>query len=85
MVPAIGKAVLGIAGAYLLRAIAESGAVPRLPILVAAIVYAGLWMALAVRKYPAHPAAGIAFAVASVLVFCPLTRGGHHEISRDEP
>ena len=32
MVPAIGKAVFGIAGAYLLR----------LPILVAAIVYAGL-------------------------------------------
>src|ERR1700757_2425188 len=43
-VPVLGKAVLGIAGAYLLRAIAESGAIPTLPILILAIVYSGLWM-----------------------------------------
>ena len=35
---AVGKAVLGIAGAYLLRAIAESGTVPKSPVLVVAIL-----------------------------------------------
>src|SRR5208282_398985 len=33
-VSVFGKAVLGIAGAYLLRAVAESGTIPRLPVLM---------------------------------------------------
>ena len=40
-VPVFGKAVLGIAGAYLLRAIAESGTIPHLPVLVVAIAVRG--------------------------------------------
>jgi hypothetical protein len=72
MVPVIGKAVLGIAGAYLLRAIAESGVVPRVPIVVLAVVYAGLWLAWAVRKYVSHRLAGVTYAVTSALIVCPL-------------
>jgi hypothetical protein len=72
MVPIIGKAVLGIAGAYLLRAIAESGTVAQIPVLVVAVLYAGLWLVWAVRKYAAHRLAGITYAVTSALIFCPL-------------
>ena len=38
--PTVGKAVLGFAGAFLLRALAESGSVPKLPVLIIAILYA---------------------------------------------
>jgi hypothetical protein len=71
-VPVLGKAVLGIAGAYLLRAIAESGAIPKLPILLIAIFYAGLWMVWAVRTHAANRFASIAYAVTSALILCPL-------------
>ena len=50
-VPILGKAVLGIAGAYLLRAIAESGPIPKLVVLFVAIVYAALWMVWAARTH----------------------------------
>src|SRR5579864_4005492 len=36
--PVFGKAVVGIAGAYLLRAVAELGTVSKLPLLMVAIV-----------------------------------------------
>jgi hypothetical protein len=71
-VPVLGKAVLGIAGAYLLRAIAESGAVPKLPILLIAIVYACLWMVWAVRTHAASRFAGITYGVTSALILSPL-------------
>ena len=54
-VPVLGKAVLGIAGAYLLRAIAESGPVPKLPVLIVAIAYAAVWMVWAVRTHACEP------------------------------
>jgi len=57
VVPVVGKAVLAIAGAYLLRAIAESGVVPRWMMLVAGIAYAGVWLVWAARRDfpgPAH-------------------------------
>src|ERR1035438_251825 len=74
-VPVLGKAVLGIAGAYLLRAIAESGAIPKLPILILAIVYAGLWMVWAVRTHAPNdlappPAALRAVALATEVAAC---------------
>ena len=72
MVPVIGKAVLGIAGAYLLRAIAEAGVVAQIPILVVAVLYAGLWLAWAVRKYPSHRFAGVTYALTSAVILCPL-------------
>jgi hypothetical protein len=42
--PTLGKAVLGLSGAFLLRALAESGSLPKLPILFIAILYAFSWM-----------------------------------------
>jgi len=71
-VPVLGKAVLGIAGAYLLRAIAESGVIAKLPILVAAIVYAGLWMVYAVRTHAANSFASVTYGVTSALILSPL-------------
>jgi len=72
VVPVLGKAVLGIAGAYLLRAIAESGAIPKIPILIVAIVYAGLWMVWAVRTHTAHRFAGVTYGITSALILSPL-------------
>src|SRR6516225_2879043 len=69
---AAGRAVLGIAGAYLLRAIAESGAVPKLPVLLVAIAYAGLWMVWAVRTYATSRFASVAYAITSALILSPL-------------
>src|SRR5271169_1685280 len=39
--PVIGKAMLGIAGAYVLRAVAESGSVPKLALVLLGFAYAG--------------------------------------------
>jgi hypothetical protein len=71
-VPVLGKAVLGIAGAYLLRAVAESGAVPKLPILLVAIVYAGLWMLWAVRAHAANRFASATYGITAALILAPL-------------
>lgn len=71
-VPVLGKAVLGIAGAYLLRAIAESGAIPKLPILILAIVYAGLWMVWAVRTHAANRFASATYGITAALILAPL-------------
>jgi hypothetical protein len=72
MLPVLGKAVLAIAGAYLLRAVAESGLLPKLPLLVTAIVYAGLWLVWAVRTHAADPFASITYAITSSLILSPL-------------
>lgn len=68
----LGKAVLGIAGAYLLRALAESSAIPKLPVLLVAILYACFWMVWAVRVHGASRFASSAYAVTSALILAPL-------------
>ena len=68
----VGKAVLGIAGAYLLRALAESSSIPKLPVLLVAILYACLWMVWAVRVHGASQFASSAYAVTSALILSPL-------------
>ena len=45
--PVIGKALLGIGGAYVLRALAESGAIPTSILVVIAFVYACAWLVMA--------------------------------------
>src|SRR5690348_11307875 len=47
--PLIGRAMLGIAGAYVLRAIAEAGVVPKLPISAFAVAYAFGWLVWSTR------------------------------------
>ncbi|MBS1827940.1 MAG: hypothetical protein JST93_21710 [Acidobacteria bacterium] len=72
MVPVVGRALLGIAGAYLLRAIAESGMIPQLAAVAAGVVYA-LWWLLSSARLAAkgHMIAG-AHAVTAVLVIYPM-------------
>jgi hypothetical protein len=70
--PALGRAVLGIAGAYLLRAIAESGTISKLPVLVVAVVYAVLWMVWAVKTHDTSRFASVTYGITSVLILSPL-------------
>ena len=67
-----GKAVLGIAGAYLLRAVAESGTSAKLPLLIVAIVYAGMWLVVAVRTHAANHFASVTYAITAALILSPL-------------
>ncbi len=71
-VTVFGKAVLGIAGAYLLRAIAESGTLPRLPVLALAIVYASMWLVWAVRTHATNHFASVTYAITAALILSPL-------------
>jgi hypothetical protein len=71
-VPVLGKAVLGIAGAYLLRALAEAGPIPKLPVLLLAIGYAALWMIWAVRTHDRNKFASATYGATSVLILAPL-------------
>ena len=70
--PVLGKAVLGIAGAYLLRAISESGKVSPLPLLAVAILYAGMWLVWAVRTHATNRFASITYGITAALILSPL-------------
>ena len=72
VVSVFGKAVLAIAGAYLLRAVAESGVVPQWPVLVVAIVYAGMWLVWAARTHATNDFASVTYAVTAALILSPL-------------
>ncbi len=49
LLPVLGRALLGMAGAYLLRALTEAGAMPDRAGIAAGIVYAGGWLMWAAR------------------------------------
>lgn len=71
-VPVLGRALLGIAGAYLLRALTELGVLPRGAGVAAGIGYAVLWLWLAARSPKER---GLAIAVnglTSVVILAPL-------------
>jgi len=68
----IGKAVLGIAGAYLLRAITESGSLPKLPVIMVAIVYACSWMVWGFRYHAKNGFASVTYGITSALILSPL-------------
>jgi hypothetical protein len=67
----VGRAVLGMAGAYLFRALAESGTVPKLPVIVLAIAYAAMWMVYAVRRC-SNTFVSVAYALTSLLILAPM-------------
>lgn len=71
-VPILGKAVLGIAGAYLLRALVESSSVPKLPIILVAIAYAYSWLVLAARLHKVNHFASATYGITSALILSPL-------------
>ncbi len=70
--PVVGKAMLGIAGAYLLRALAESGTLPQLMVVALALAYAGMWLLWAARVPANNPFASAAYAVTSALILTPM-------------
>lgn len=65
-----GKAMLAIAGAYLLRALAESSVLPRTPVVTLAIVYAFVWLIPAMRAKARLPS--VAWACTSALILVPM-------------
>ncbi len=70
--PVLGKAMLGIAGAYLLRAVAESGSFPKLAVVALALVYAGIWLAWAARVPARAQFASTVYATTSALILAPM-------------
>ena len=68
----LGKAMLGIAGAYLLRAVAESGSVPKLAVVVLALVYTGTWLVWAARVPAAARFASTVYATSAAFILAPM-------------
>jgi hypothetical protein len=68
----LGKAMLGIAGAYLLRAVAESSSLPRTAVAAAAIAYALGWLVWASRVKAGDWLAGTTYACTSALILAPM-------------
>lgn len=68
----LGKAMLGIAGAYVLRAAMESSSLPRLPIAAVAIAYALAWLVWAAKSAAATRLARAVYAGASTLILAPM-------------
>ena len=69
---AVGKVFLGIAGGYVLRALAESGALPQLAIVAIALAYAGVWLVWGARTGPTAKFAGGAYVTTSFLILSPM-------------
>jgi hypothetical protein len=68
----MGRAMLGIAGAYLLRAVAESSSLPKTAVAAAAIVYALGWLAWASRVKAGDWLVGTTYACTSALILAPM-------------
>jgi hypothetical protein len=72
LVPVIGRALLGLAGALMLRALTEAGTFsPRMGVAVG-LVYAMLWLVWAARTPAAHRLETALHGLTSVLVLSPL-------------
>ena len=68
----LGKSMLGIAGAYLLRALAESAVLPHLLIAAVAIAYAVAWLVAASRAPSQARLAPALYAATSALILAPM-------------
>ncbi len=68
----LGKAMLGIAGAYLLRAVAESSSLPKVGVAAMAITYALAWLVWASRAKAGEWLAGTVYACTSALILAPM-------------
>ena len=67
-----GIAMLGIAGAFLLRALADSGAAPRLLAVAIAILYAAAWLLFSRRTRKHDAFATATYGVTAALILTPL-------------
>ena len=70
--PVLGKAMLGIAGAYVLRAVAESSALPKPAVAAVAIAYAILWLIWAAQAPAGAWFASTTYACTSALILAPM-------------
>jgi hypothetical protein len=68
--PVIGRALLGIAGAYGLRAIAEGGVVAKLPLSALAVAYAFGWLVWSARV--SSSVARVVYAGTAAMILAPL-------------
>ena len=68
----LGKAMLAVAGAYLLRALAESSALPRTPVIAISILYAFVWLIPATRAAAKAWFASSVWAGTSALILIPM-------------
>jgi hypothetical protein len=68
----LGIAMLGIAGAYLLRAVEESSALPKTAVAAVAIAYALAWLVWASRAKAGDWLAGTIYACTSALILAPM-------------
>jgi hypothetical protein len=65
----VAKALLGFAGAYLLRAIADSGAIPQFAGVAAGIAYALFWLIWSVRLPSSDGVGSTLYGLTSALIF----------------
>ncbi|MGD0736315.1 MAG: hypothetical protein ABR976_14275 [Terracidiphilus sp.] len=68
----VGRAMLGIAGAFVLRAVAESTPLPKLAVAAIAIAYAILWLVWSVRVKAANWVPSAIYAGTSVVILAPM-------------
>ncbi len=69
--------MLGIAGAYLLRAVAESSSLPKTAVAAVAIAYALAWLVWASRAKAGDWLAGTIYACTSALILAPDAVGAY--------
>ncbi|MCC6861658.1 MAG: hypothetical protein IT158_24015, partial [Bryobacterales bacterium] len=72
LVPLLGKALLGLSAAYLLRALSEFGVLPLTAGMAVGMVYALWWLLLAARTALEERAHAAVYALTSVLILVPL-------------
>jgi hypothetical protein len=72
LLPIVGRALLGLAGAYLLRALTESGTLPASLGIAAGIAYALSWLGWAARRPLAERWSAAIDSLTSVLILSPL-------------
>jgi hypothetical protein len=70
--PVLGTALLGVAGAYLLRALTEYGTLPRAWGVAAGIAYALVWLFLAARTSAERRLQVALYGLTSVLILAPM-------------
>ena len=72
LLPALGRALLGLAGAYLLRAFTESSVLPAAAGVTLGIVYALAWLVWAARTPAERQASAAIHSLTAVVVLAPL-------------
>src|ERR1700692_1997585 len=70
--PVLGRAMLGIAGAYVLRAIAEAGFMPKIAVAAVAIAYAFAWLVWAARVSKVSGFVSLIYTVTSAAILAPM-------------